>query len=251
MIILVTGIPRSGSMWTYNVTRALLQSGSQRIIPQDIPQDETIILNEAFMHQQTKDVIYCIKTHHQIYPNNPNVKIIFTYRDFCESIVSFMRFTRCDFERAMELLPTMLMLTDYYFEKHTSNIIRLSYNRIIDEPIKVIEQISSFLDVSITSKDSQHILQQFSKENIKKFIESFNSIKITQSGEIEDLELRKEFETVLNNDGSYRLYHKKTGYQSNHITNQAEQWKEAITAEQQKHLSKAAHPWLIKYGFKI
>ncbi len=240
---------RSGSMWTYNVLRALLTCAKKMVLPRDIPPDESPLIEEAFLSPQQENVFYCIKTHKPMNPNLPNAKIICNYRDVRESMLSYMQFMHCDFERGLEIAEGMMLLTDFYFEQHTNNIIRIRYDRIISDPERVIGEVAQFLDLYLPIEDVSKIAQQFSKTNIKKFIGLLNSIK--PDTYTLHPELQEDFELVPNLDGSFRIYHKKTAYQSNHITGKGDNWRKELTAEQKERLMELTSNWLTKYHFVL
>jgi hypothetical protein len=249
VILLVAGMPRSGSMWTYNVARALLTCDKKVVLPRDIPPDETSLIEEAFSSPPEDNVFYCIKSHFAIKPNLLNTRIIFNYRDVRESMLSFMRFMHCDFERGLKVAESMMSLADFYFEQHPNNILRLRYERIVHEPVEVIEEINQFLDLHVTSDDIHKISERFSKENIKKLIDSFNSMG-SDTPALRP-ELQKDFELIPNLDGSFRIYDKKTAFQSNHITESGARWRTELTEEQKNRLMKLSSKWLTKYHFAL
>jgi hypothetical protein len=80
MIVFVAGMSRSGSMWTYNVTRALLTSANKMVIPKDVPTDPRSLVVEALSSIPQENLVYCIKAHLSIKPNLPGVKIICNLR---------------------------------------------------------------------------------------------------------------------------------------------------------------------------
>jgi hypothetical protein len=57
---------------------------------------------------------------------------------------------------------------------------------------------------------------------------------------------------VQNHDGSYRIFHKMTGFQSNHITDtKTGEWQKVFSAEEQKVLIHLTSDWLENYGYSI
>ena len=251
MTVFIAGMSRSGSMWIYNVTRSLIQKANKVLLPVEIPPNEEALISEALTQQSNQDTFYCIKTHRPITPHLPHVKIIFTYRDVRESMVSFMRFTHCNFERGLQAAHGMMAITDFYFNEHKDNIIRLRYNDFVSDPIKCIEQIRQFLGLEVHMQDIQQIADLFSKKEVQKLVDSFHSIKVTDSGEMIDAKLYRDFAVLQNFDGSFKIYHKKTAYQTDHITGQGEKWKKVLTEDQKERLMDLARNWLTTYGFPI
>jgi len=251
MILFAAGMARSGSMWAFNATRELIRRAGKIPLPHTIPPDEKKLIGEAIKQNAAGNQIYCIKTHIALRPNLPDTKIIFTYRDVREAMVSYMQFIHCDFDWAMQAAASMMSTVDYYFEVHKTNIIRIKYDRIVSDPAGVIQDINAFLEFHVSPGDIRLIAEQLSRERVKKFIESLNTVKIAGNGMITDPALREDFETVGNLDGSFRVYDKKSAFQSHHITNSGERWRALLTGEQQDQVMAMAKEWLVKYGFSL
>ena len=250
MNVFIAGMPRSGSMWLYNVTRSLLVRSNKNVFPDDIPPDETELIIRALASEKKGNEIYCIKTHHLLKPNLPDSKIICSYRDIREVIVSYMNFVRCDFNHALKEAKTFMKMIDYYFEAHNDNIIRIQYESILSNPKNVIGKITQLLKIKVVPKDIKVIIKNNSAKNVKKHIDSFSNLNI-KNGEISDIISKKNFVTVKNIDGSFRVYHKKTAYQTNHITGKGKRWKEELNNREKKKLLRIATPWLKKYNYVI
>ncbi len=90
MIVFIAGMPRSGSMWVYNVTRALIRSCGKIPVPENMPPDDESRINNAFKIQLGDNEVYIIKTHKVLKPGLPGVKIIYTYRDVRDAMLSYM-----------------------------------------------------------------------------------------------------------------------------------------------------------------
>lgn len=45
-VVFVASMARSGSMWTYNVSRELLSASGMTVLPEKIPQDANTILEQ-------------------------------------------------------------------------------------------------------------------------------------------------------------------------------------------------------------
>ena len=84
---------------------------------------------------------------------------------------------------------------------------------------------------------------------MKKLVDSFNSV--TLDAYKKNKEIQDNFLLFSNVDGSIRAYHKKTAYQSNHITGKGDKWRAELTEEQKKRLLDITKTWLVKYGFVL
>ncbi len=251
MIVFVAGMPRSGSMWVYNISRALIRAQGRIPVPENMPLDDLLRINQAFQTQLGDNEDYIIKTHKVLKPDLPGVKIIYSYRDVRDSMLSFMRFMHCGFNKGIKSVKSNMQLTDYYFEKH-HNIVRIRYDDIITKPDGVIIEIGDFINCSVSKDSAEAIADQYSRENVKKIINTLENVTINETGKIQGSEELEDFETVNNIDGSYRVIDKKTRFQTNHITSKKEgEWRDVLSEEQKEVLMKVASDWLNKYNFPL
>ena len=252
MIVFVAGMPRSGSMWVYNISRVLIRARGRIPVPENMPPDDVRRIKQAFQIQREENEDYIIKTHIVLKPDLPGVKLIYTYRDVRDSMLSYMRFMHCEYNVGIKNLIANMQLTDYYFEKHAHNIIRIRYDDIITTPDKVIMKIGDFMDRSVPQNTAETIADQFSRDNVKKIIKSLEKLSENQTGKSQDSEELKDYETANNIDGSFRIIDKKTRFQSNHITSKKEgEWRDVLSEEQKEEVMKVASDWLNKYGFPL
>lgn len=250
MIIFVTGMARSASMWTYNISRELIRSSGKTPLPENMQNDEALRINQAFKTHLKDDEYYIIKTHNILEHGLPGVKIIFTYRDVRDAMLSYMRFMHCGFNQGIKAMIAHMETTDYYFENHNNNITRLRYDDIISTPTKVVTEIGDFINCSVSKEKAQVIANQYSKENVKEIINNFEKIAITPKSNINDL--KKHFEVSRNIYGNLRLIDKKTRFQTNHITSKKEgEWRDIFSDEQKKEVMRLTRSWLLKYDFPI
>ncbi len=250
MRVFVAGMSRSGSMWTYNATRELLKSVGLTPVPHSIPANTTPYINKAFTEPVDDNEIYCVKTHMKLQPDLPDTKIINTYRDVRSAMVSYMRFCRCGFGRGLKVAQSMMNCTDYYFKNHTQNIIHICYDRIMNEPSAVMDDICRFLGLSVDRPVIQKISDALSHNNIRNMTETLEIVPADTNGSLPEQYDKERFDIVQNLDGSFRVFDRSTGFQTNHITSQNEDdWKQVLTEEQMKLLTKITGQWLAEYGF--
>jgi len=252
MIAFVASMPRSGSMWVYNISRALIRACGRTPIPEIMSPDEVLRINQAFQIQLGENEDYIIKTHEVLKPDLPGVKIIYTYRDVRDSMLSYMRFMHCGSNVGINNMIINMQLTDYYFEKHAHNIIRIRYDDIISTPVIVINKIGDFMDRLVPQKTAESIADQFSRENVKKIINTLENVAINETEKIQGSAELKDFEIVSNSDGSYRVIDKKTRFQTNHITSKKEgEWRDVLSEEKKEEVMRLASDWLKKYDFSL
>jgi hypothetical protein len=243
-------------MWTYNVTRALLEKEGFDLIPREIPTSELDLIEEAFAKAIGPGRIYCIKTHKLLKCDLNDTKIITNYRDVRDSMLSFMKFMRLEktdnfFDTAMKIIKGQMTTTDYYFTHFTTNL-RIRYDDIVSEPMGVIKLINKYLGLKVGQRQMLVIEERFSKKNVKKLLSNLDKVAVSKQGEIKDDKSSVHYDTVRNRDGTYRIFDKKTAFQTYHITEQGSRnWKDYFSSEQQDEINNAVSDWLVKYGFTI
>jgi len=252
MRVFIAGMARSGSMWTYNATRKLLQHAGYTTLPHEIPSNTAPYLKKAFTDKTNDDEIYCVKTHMQLQPNLPETKIINTYRDVRSAMLSYMRFCHCDFFQGLKVAHSMMLCTDYYFDKHLHDILHICYSDIKGRPEAVLLDICNFLELSIEPDAITSLNDALSYEKIKSLTGSLDTVPVNEQGTLLDHDDHLQFETVKNLDGSFRVFDRQTGFQSNHITSKhEEEWKTVLSEAQKEALNQLTEKWLTRYGFPV
>jgi len=254
MIVLVAGPPRTGSMWTYNVTRALLLVSGKNILPHDLF-DEVAAANKAVANaaKMAPGDTYCIKAHVLPKKQPPlSVKIINNYRDVRDAMLSYMRFMRLsDFEKGLQVAREMMSDTDHYFQYQWHNMIHIRYDDLIANPVAIVQQIDSFLGLNVALDEIEAIAMRFARHNVREMLKQLEQVVVESNGQIEG-EAHEKYASLANLDGSYRIFDKETNFQTNHITSDKPgEWRNVFTREQQEKLLQITSSWLNRYGFKL
>ena len=246
--IIISSMPRSGSMWAYNVTRALIESTAMEVEPGEVPSETAPFIIKAVKEPVSDNKIFCLKTHHVLAEALEDTLIITTYRDIRDVLLSHMRFMRVNFDQALEGVNEWMRTTDVYFERKSSNILKIRYSEIVSSPLNVIRRIDRFIGTQASFEDIAQINQQFSKKNVKKAIEQFEAIPAEQiKANPGAFELLKK-----PGDNCYRVFDKATGFQTGHISsNKDGEWRQVLTEAQQQRLMAGTADWLQKYGFTL
>lgn len=245
-IIFIAGMPRSGSMWTYNVCRRLILATGRTPWPDSVPQDETAAIQHALVHPPGPDQIYCIKSHKRIPVELPHMRIICNYRDIRNAMLSYMRFMKCPFDKALAVARGSMDLTDHYLARKHSNVHAVRYDTLVEHPRETIGELADFLSLPASQADIGRIASALSRDEVRRHVEQLESSRA-------DAENRGpgSLSTVENLDGSRRIYDHATGFQSGHISSGREgEWRDAFTAEQQAQVMAAAADWLTRYEFR-
>jgi hypothetical protein len=253
MIVFVAGMSRAGSMWTYNVVRAIYETKGFRVLPKEIPADEGPLITKTLSSGINDNEVYCIKTHVPLkspLPTQHEVKIISNIRDVRDAALSFMRFTHADLEGGIKTMMRMMFITDHYLTKFKNDLLCIRYEDLTNNPQIVLENVASFLKIDLSKREETEILRKFSKANIQKQLNTMKKIKLDALGRVESDEQKSKFETVKNLDGTYRVYDKTTAFQSDHITStKAGEWKTHFGKDQIERINGITKDWLLKHGY--
>ena len=172
--------------------------------------------------------------------------IIVPYRDIRDCIVSYMKFMHADFEYALQAMQHWNP-TDVYFERQTDNILIIRYDQIVNEPIRTIQKIDSFIGTGASFETIEEINEQFSRKKVE---QKADGLKDISSSKI--LANATTLGAVENRDGSYRVFDKATGFQTGHITShKSGRWREVLNEQQKQQLMEETTDWLEKYGFEL
>jgi len=250
--IFVAGMPRSGSMWTFNVARRLIRLGGALPWPDRIPPDERAIVKQAFARPAGKGRVYCIKTHYALALERPDIRILCNFRDIRDATLSYMRFMKCSFEAALESARESMKITDHYLRSGAETVLPVDYDDIIDAAASVVARIADFIGVQASDAEISDIAAQLSRDRMAARLEKLQEVSVNRNGGIESRLDADRYTSIRNMDGSYRVYDSETGFQSNHITSiRPGEWREAFTAEQQRALNELLGQWLRRYGFEV
>jgi hypothetical protein len=249
-IIFIAGMPRSGSMWTYNVCRSLITAAGKTPWPDEVPLDESPAIQHALYHPPAPDQVYCIKTHFQIPVGKPQMRIICNYRDIRDATLSYMRFMKCSFEQALAVALGSMQLTDHYLLSQDPNILPIRYDEMLNQPQQIISTLASFLTLPVESTEIEDIAQSLSRETVARQLEKLKTGKQNLESTTTDPVASGKISSVPNMDGSFRLHDSSTGFQTNHISsNRDGEWRDVFSDEEQEKLMAVASDWLRRYNF--
>ena len=244
-------MPRAGSMWAFNVTRTALYDLGRKVMPERIPQSEKemFALSRRAIEDKNPDSVYVFKVHEPVSPDTPDSLIILPRRDLRDAIISYMRFTRRDFERGLAGAKLWRQSYDYYAVFPENQVLRLAYETIRDTPVDGLLAISEFLNLDLDGESISRICEMFSKDNVKKLIRN------TENKVNDDIERygRVSGEHLVKNlDGSYRAFDVATGFQSRHISEYRDgDWRRLLTKEQIHRMHEALGDWLLANGYPM
>jgi hypothetical protein len=253
MVILIAGMPRAGSMWTYNIARECIRAAGHSPLPHEPPIIEKDALMEAVKNAHDKRRYYCIKTHEHVPLVFPVAKIICNYRDVRDAMVSYMKFTHCDFEYGLHIAGRMMSLTDHFFMAGPSRLLKIHFDEVSkSNNAALVGRISEFLGLDLPRKDIKNIHNKYTKARVRSLVNTLGKVDIDASGQLRAPGSDNRFISTRNRDGTYRAYDRKSGFQGRHITATRDaEWKIIFTEEQQKRLLDLTSDWLTRHGFPL
>lgn len=250
--IFVAGMPRAGSMWTYNVVRRLIILAGKTPWPEHVPTDERAIIKDAFSRPADEGRVYCIKTHYPVPVNKPGIKILCNFRDIRDATLSFMRFMKCPFNTALDSARDSMKITDYYLGSGALSVLPVDYDDVVGASSLVVKRIAGFIGVRVSDTKIDEIVEQLSRDVTLTRLKKLANVDVDQAGKIAPKSGQGRYSSIRNMDGSYRVYDHVTGFQSNHITSsRSGEWREAFNAEEQQALNELLSDWLRRYGFDV
>jgi hypothetical protein len=242
-IVMVAGMPRTGSMWTYNVARRLIRAAGHTPWPVHIPPDPIPVFRQAMQFGIAASDVICIKVHSRFEGAVPGLKVLCNLRDIRDVIVSYMRFMHVDFDEVITGFEDSMALTDYYFQEARFDVLDVRYENIMLRAAETVTRIGFFLGFQVSPQQAEEIAGDYSRKKLRSYI-----AKLGDAGP--DGETRKPGQTQRNADGSVRFYDHTTGFQSGHVSDsQGGEWRTLLDASQQARLLALTGDWLARYGY--
>jgi hypothetical protein len=106
----------------------------------------------------------------------------------------------------------------------------------------------------VSESDINEIIDRYSLRSIRSLTNKMRDIPIRPDGRIisRKKETKRKYLPVQKIDNSYRIFDRKTGFHSNHITGLNDgAWRREMSLEEQAEMMDVVTPWLKKYGFEI
>ena len=187
----IATVPRTGSMWTANVVREILNYSKMNVLPKTQPQAEEDYFNlferQAFSDQNEKNH-YVLKVHTLLDINIPRSKVITNIRNPYDICASFYQFMKCDIDTAISVASSLTEVIEHYKKNDEKNFFIVKYEEIEDPSSKLVLELSEFLGAHLDENAALSIWKKFSKDNVRKIIADNDkslSDKISKKQEID------------------------------------------------------------------
>lgn len=253
--IVIASTPRTGSMWTFNITREIIKKLNYIVVPKLIPQNDSEMCKIHLDHLNVKEknIISVIKIHSilkKIYYENS--KIIFNLRDPRDALVSFLRFMKFSYnlKEKIEYISDSIKKTEYIRNNvKKDDYLEIFYNNIISRQKDTVKQICNFLNIEIKLEQINQIVEKYSKSNVIKSIKKKEELVTSK---IKKKELLDNKEIVFINKNNYRIFDESTGFQSGHVSSYIEgEWKNILTYSEQNEIKKEFGYWFKQNNFNV
>ncbi len=244
--------PRTASMWLFNVTRHLLAAAGRTVLPETIPQYDEEMFSLAQRHAwQDKDPnrVWVLKVHSLLKPDLPYSRIITSIRDPRDILISFQRFMKTDFNKALSIAQSAIEYNEIYCSYPKKMLISVEYEEVVCTPLAVTERICRHLGIEVEMAKRQAIVNEHLKEKVAARIDQ---ITHNLKQRIQRGETVKRSEIVYFSDENYRAFDTNTGFQTGHVSNyQSGDWRSLLSEAEKHQVNQTIGPWLEKKGYPL
>ncbi len=247
--IWIASMPRSGSMWAFNVTRELVKAAGCRAVPERIPQTDEDMVRHAVACLQDPDPssIAVLKIHSHLQEPPPASRFIITHRDLRDALVSWQRFMQCDFDRALEATSDSAKTCDHYRSFPADLTLHVKYEDIRDHALGVIRDIGGFLGLAPSETEVDDIHERFRKENVANRINATEAGMKARSAKGDTI---AEDEIVRLGPGNIRAFDVTSGFQSGHVSGYRDgDWRDIFSAGEKARIRETLGDWLVRNGY--
>ena len=195
MLVLIAGMPRSGSTLSFNIAKEILKkTGSTEWITSNSTENSILSCRSKNLliknHNIDNLAASLIKT--------DAMKAICTIRDLFEAMESWMEVFGFQFDETIEAFKKWAET----FQSIKSYALLIDFNDIENNLVLVIEKISAYLDISLSALEVSDILKKYNKNLIGTFV---NKLQL-DSASVKDI--------------GFSYYDEETFFHRNNVRNQ-------------------------------
>jgi hypothetical protein len=228
-LILCTGMPRSGSTWSYNACMSLLESAHPDASIAGLYSEDI----RAVLAERSADYLV-IKCHAVDEAGRGAIgrgecRTVYTYRDPREAVASFMVFADHSFDEALASIKASLEFMT--FQRRYGDALLISYTELTESPRQAIRRIADHLgpavdDAAVTEADRRSSREEAAAVADK--VETFTPAEVYR-------------------DDKY-LYHRRSLVHRNHLAGGGARWQSALTAAQIIQIRHETRFWADLFG---
>lgn len=251
-VVWIAGMPRSGSMWTFNVVRELYRRAGFRVLPEEIritDQEWANYANREITANRDPNTIFVLKLHAYLQNTPPDNLVITNIRDVRDALMSYMRFMHVDFETALGATKSTAGIADHYVGFPEDRRMVLRYDELTAKPAAMVAAIADRLGIQGGQALAENVADQFSREKVQVLTKDKDQ-RIRQAvangeplvGEI----------LIERADGNPVTIDRTTGFQSDHVSSyQDGSWRQLLSCDQIDAMDQALGPWLMRHGYAV
>jgi hypothetical protein len=175
MLVLCNGMPRSASTWSFNVAMGLLRHvSSGRQVYGGYHENVAQFLKSvppAASHVVLK--CHSLDAVGRTLARTGEAKVIYTWRDVADAVVSSLGMFGGDFEDALASIDSSLEL--YRFHRHGGNAVIVGYEEITTAPLTAVRRVAAYLGVEEHSEIIREVAEENSFERTREKVEKVNA----------------------------------------------------------------------------
>jgi hypothetical protein len=244
----IAGMPRCGSMWCFNLARAMLEAAGYEVKPGTVPRSTEEMLQAGLdgLGDAAEGRVTVVKVHTALPEKLPRSRIVAPVRDLRDAMVSYIRFARVSFDQALEAARGWAELCDHYARWPAAQCWRPGYAEITGDPAATAAKLAAFIGVSLEEAVLTDIVARFDKEVVAAKIAEAEA-KLASS-KTEGVPVRSAL--VIGEAGDIRAFDAATGFQSRHVSDYRDGgWREAFSAAEKARIDAEIGDWLKANGF--
>ena len=184
MIVLLSGMPRSASTWSYNVCRELCARAGLAIAPES-GLYRTGEVAQRLAAGAAPGSALLVKCHFpppeaRALAAEGRIKNLYTVRDPRDATASLMRTFGTGFKNSARQIERSLRLFEELEEKKGSLIV--SYGDIMDAPAAAISRIAEYLGLAVTPDEAQASAEALSRKRMRERVRSLEESGLKSFG---------------------------------------------------------------------
>lgn len=248
--IWISTAPRTGSMWLFNVTRAVLRCAGRTVLPERVPQKDEEMFDMARRDAWTDADparAWVFKVHRPLWPDLPKSRLITSVRDPRDVLVSIRRFLNVGFEDALIAAYDVVRYAEAYRNHAPAVLLNIDYRDIEERPAEVIGRVAAFLKVSVSADDADRIASDFSRERVRQLIDATTQSVLHRLKENIPVE---RTEVVVEGGQVTRVYDVVTGVQTGHVSDyRSGDWRTSLTGSEKCVVQERFADFIARHGF--
>lgn len=232
MIAICSGMARSGSTWSFNVMKILLQGAGLKVLSGFV--GEHNVVDEYIKENASNEHALLLKSHHpgpgtMALIQKGLAKSVRTYRDPRDCLASRIRFQKISFDEAMTQVLSERAIHEQLASSNTTLFIR--YEDMMNDTKTYISRIAEYFGARLSQEHIDLIDKETNMESSKKKIS----------------DLQQQQDTPTSKD---RQLDSSSLLQSNHIAGGIiGRWKSDFSERELALIQQKLEPWVLELGY--